>query len=216
MKPILPSSTLARRFSRLLVKASLVVALLVGGLIAWRALGYFTPDFSKGYLLDKEGAWGGIFTWALYAHVIAMPIMLLIGAGQLWYLRVRFPRIHRLSGKVYVGLVLLLGAPSGLVLSFYAFGGWLSTLSFALLSILFAGFTLRAFLRAKRKRFSEHAQDMLRSYILATSAVWLRILSFLFIHYFDWSGAAMYITISWLSWLPFWLGYEGWLGIKGR
>ncbi|MFK7970601.1 MAG: DUF2306 domain-containing protein, partial [Bacteroidia bacterium] len=148
------------------------------------------------------------FTWGLYVHVIAMPPMLLIGAGQLWLARVKFPRIHRFFGLFYIALVLITGVPSGLILSAFAFGGWMATLSFAILSLLWGSFTLRAYLRARQKRFQLHARDMTRSYILATSAVWLRILSYICIHFFDWSGVNMYITISWLSWLPFWLGYE--------
>ena len=48
----------------------------------------------------------------------------------------------------------------------------------------------------------------MRSFILILSAVNLRILSFLFIYFLDWSGPLMYTWISWLSWLPFLMLYE--------
>jgi hypothetical protein len=104
--------------------------------------------------------------------------------------------------------VLAIAAPSGFILSFYAFGGWIAKGDFVLLSLLWWWFTYRAYRQVVKKDFSRHRIRMIRSFILILSAVNLRILSFLFVYFLEWSGPIMYTLASWLSWLPFLLLYE--------
>lgn len=49
---------------------------------------------------------------------------------------------------------------------------------------------------------------MTRAYVLTLSAVFLRLWSFICVHYLDWYGDSMYIFIAWASWLPFLAIYE--------
>jgi hypothetical protein len=50
---------------------------------------------------------------------------------------------------------------------------------------------------------------MTRSFILANSAILLRLFAFISNHYLDADPVNAYIVISWLSWLPGVLIYEG-------
>lgn len=194
---------------RRLVRIFFLLILLVGTLITFKSFDYYQPDFSTGYLLDKEEVFNGIFSYGLYGHIISAPLLLLISTALLFFrLEVRFPAIHRGLGVLYVLLVLAVSAPSGFILSFYAFGGWTAKGGFILLSLLWWWFTYRAYQQAVKKDFSGHRQNMMRSFILVLSAVNLRILSFLFIYFLNWSGPAMYTWVSWLSWIPFLMLYE--------
>ena len=194
---------------RRLVRIFFPIILLVGILITFKSFDYYPPDFSKGYLLDKEEVFKGIFSYGLYGHITTAPLLLLISTALLFFrLETNFPALHRGLGVMYVLLVLAVSAPGGFILSFYAFGGWIAKGGFFLLSLLWAWFTYRAYRQAVKKDFSKHRINMMRSFILILSAVSLRILSFLFIYFLDWSGPVMYTWISWLSWLPFLMLYE--------
>ncbi|WP_416372473.1 DUF2306 domain-containing protein [Aquimarina algiphila] len=76
------------------------------------------------------------------------------------------------------------------------------------MSSLLGWFAFRSFIRIMKGNVLKHQQDMIRSYILVVSAINLRILSFVFVSLFTWSGEHMYTTIAILSWLPFLLFYE--------
>ena len=188
-----------------LVKLILITVLLTTGLlIVIKSFDYYDPDFGKGYLSDKKEVFEGIFKYGLYAHILSVPFIFLIGTAQI-FLRYEFTkgRLHAALGKVYVYLILFVSAPGAFVLSFYAFGGMLSKASFLTLTILWAWFTFQGFAKGRRKEFGSHQQFMIRSYVLTLSAINLRIISFIFIHFFDFRGALAYTIVAWLSWLPF-------------
>ena len=78
-------------------------------------------------------------------------------------IRLRFIKLHRLVGKTYVFLTLAIAAPSGLVMGYYANGGFYSQLSFCLLSILWFYFTLQAILSIKNKKVNFLALSLILS-----------------------------------------------------
>lgn len=183
--------------------------LLIGFLITLKSFDYYQPDFSSGYLLDKKEAFAGIFKWGLYGHIATAPLLLLISSLLLFFpLEKRLPALHRCLGTIYVVFVLAVSAPSALVLSFYAFGGLSGKISFGLLSLLWWFFTCLAYKQACKKDFKSHQVNMSRSFLLVLSAVNLRLFTFIFSHFLEWSGPEMYSWASWLSWLPFLLIYE--------
>jgi hypothetical protein len=178
------------------------MGLLVGALILVKSFTFLAPDFSRGFLKGKEAAFGW-YAYCFYPHIFAGPMALFLGIAQLW--GKKRGRWHRWLGYGYVGVVLGLAAPAGLVMAWLAMGGWWGKIGFALMALLWAYFTAKAFHRDRR----QHEAYMIRSFIMAYSAVWLRIFSFL-MHEYGWPPHPYYAISAWLSWVPFLLAYEGW------
>jgi hypothetical protein len=60
----------------------------------------------------------------------------------------------------------------------------------------------------KSGNIPKHKEYMTRSFILANSAILLRLFSFISNHYIHADPVSSYILIVWLSWLPWLLIYE--------
>lgn len=142
--------------------------------------------------------------WSFYIHVFSSPILLF--AGLIQFIRPilkKLPGLHHLSGYIYIVVVLLISAPSGVVLGLYANGGYPSQISFTILGILWFGFTLIALLKIKSKDFESHANWMLRSFALALSAITLRFYLLLFdVFNANIGPTESYVLVSYLSWIP--------------
>jgi len=192
------------RFFLQLGKFILLLSILfIGFLIFLKSLDYYDPDFTKGYLIDKKDFFDGFFKFGMYAHIVTAPIILVLGTSQVFFrYELKQRKLHILLGQFYVFLVLLLSAPGALMLSFYAFGGWFSKVSFLILSSLWFWFTLKGWQMGRSGNLLAHRKFMIRSYVLTLSAIFLRILSFIFIHYLHFYGEFAYTLSSWLSWLP--------------
>jgi uncharacterized membrane protein len=165
---------------------------------------YFSFRYDVDFLLTKQtvihiDAWKAAF----YIHISSSIFTLFLGAFQfIDALRINKPRLHRQMGKIYVYLVLLLSAPSGLIMAFYANGGGWARLSFALIAILWWYFTYAAFRSALRQDFKAHRNFMYRSYALTLSAISLRTYVFTFPFFMHLPARDMYVLVSWLSWVP--------------
>ena len=139
---------------------------------------------------------------AFYGHIYSSLIVLLSGAFLFsnWILR-NFSRIHRWIGKSYVGLVLLVSAPTGMVMAFHANGGWLAQLSFLILTPLWWWFTYQGYRTARQLNFEAHKKWMIRSYALTFSAVSLRFYQLVLGSLFYMDPEVQYIWVSWISWV---------------
>jgi len=184
------------------------VSIITGFLIFLRSFSYYSPDFSSGYLYNKEVIFSGLFGYGFYAHIVSAPVILLIGFILLNdVLRKRLLKVHRFLGYLYVILLLFLASPGGLVMSFYAFGGILSTINFVLLTLLWWLFTYVGYKKIRLGDFLSHKMYMERSMILTLSAVLFRLYSFLGAK-FGYSGENFYVVAVYMSWLPNILSYE--------
>lgn len=184
-------------------KILVIPILFIGLLIFIKSIDYFfSPDFANGFLSDKKILFTSAYKYVFYAHIISAPIALLIGTFQVFLsLRKKRKKLHIVFGKLYVFIMLLVCTPSGIIMSFFAFGGLYSRLSFFLLSMLAFIFTFIGFKTIKVNDNLGHRKNITRSYLLVLSAIFLRILSFVCVHYFNWNGENMYIIIAWSSWL---------------
>ncbi len=189
---------------QLVKKVYILLASLVGLLILVKSLDYLNPDFTRGFLFDKYEIFP-FYRFALYAHMIGTPLALFSGVYQFIFTR---SRAHVFMGKIYVSSILLLAAPSGLLMSFYAIGGFVSMVNFLLMAILWFSFTFLAYRHIKRGNVSKHRQFMTRSFILTNSAILIRLFSFVNNHYALADISLGYIVIAWLSWLPGLVIYE--------
>ena len=137
----------------------------------------------------------------LMVHVAGAATALLVGPLQFSSgLRTRFGSFHRWLGRTYVASCLV-GGLAGFVLALGASTGWLSTIGFGSLAILWIVTTSFAWRRVMQGRFVEHREWMIRSFALTFAAVTLRLylpLGALLSLPFD----DAYRAISFLCWIP--------------
>jgi hypothetical protein len=115
--------------------------------------------------------------WLLLPHLLAGSIAMLSGPVQFSSrIRRRFPRVHRILGRFYVGSVLI-AAPLAISIPIY-----LGQDRFYIAGTIFhAGTwfiaTLVAFLIARNRHIPQHRQWMIRSYALTFSFIVVRVFS---------------------------------------
>src|SRR5690606_7358746 len=113
--------------------------------------------------------------WAGSVHVLGGAIVLLAGGFQFWgALRKRHPRLHRNLGRCYL-LAVLAGGLSGLWLAPRTEGGLVTSIAFALLSVLWLYSGWRAYRAIRMGNVPMHREWMLRNYALSFGAVTLRL-----------------------------------------
>jgi uncharacterized membrane protein len=135
-------------------------------------------------------------------HVFAAALALLLGPFQFSSrLRSRWPVLHRWTGRVYLGVAVLVGGLAGLYMSQFAFGGIWSKLGFACLAIAWLFTGTQAYLSARARDFTAHRRWMIRNYSLSFAAVTLRLyLPPVFILQIPFELA--YPVIAWVCWVP--------------
>ncbi|WP_308258041.1 DUF2306 domain-containing protein [Pseudonocardia lacus] len=161
---------------------------------------------------------------ALVAHIGFGSVALLAAVLQVWpWLRRHHPAVHRWSGRVYVfggvlpgGLVVLAVSP------FSVSGGAVSHVANTMLALLWLFTTVAGYRAARRRRYAEHREWMVRSVALAFSIVASRLWSVACIAVFApevfGEGAIDPVTLAaavgiaaWLSWVVNLLLAEYWL-----
>jgi hypothetical protein len=83
--------------------------------------------------------------------------------------------IHIWAGRVYVFVVLLIAAPTGLYMSFFAKGELTERCLFMFMAISWFVFTLKGFTTIINKNILQHKVWMIRSYTMALTAVSFRV-----------------------------------------
>ena len=138
---------------------------------------------------------------AFFSHVYSSIFVISIALLQFSKtIRNQFKSIHKLSGKIYVLLILFIASPSGLIMSFHANGGLISKISFSILSVLWFYFTFKAYSSIREGNYQNHKYFMMRSYALTLSAISLRLFKYLLVLIFEMSPIDIYKIISVLSW----------------
>jgi hypothetical protein len=155
------------------------------------------------FLLTKQKVYQiPYWRYSFYAHVFTS--ILVLPAGFTQFNKAFYKKgLHRRLGMIYVVTVLLISAPTGLLMGIHANGGLASKTSFVFLSLLWFLTTLMAFLDVKNKKYESHGEWMLYSYALALSAITFRLYAFGF-DLFDVKvrPQEVYVTLTWLSWVP--------------
>lgn len=140
--------------------------------------------------------------YGFYIHVFTS--ILVITSGLFQFSKTilhRYPKVHRISGFIYLVVVLLISGPAALVMSLYANGGYPAQTSFVILSILWLATTYLAYHFVRKKAYEQHGKWMVRSYALTLSAVSLRFYAYLFdVFHLRMDPVALYVLLSWLSW----------------
>ncbi|MEO6039123.1 MAG: DUF2306 domain-containing protein [Saprospiraceae bacterium] len=142
------------------------------------------------------------FTIGFYVHITTSLVVLALGITQfLPQITRRWPRTHRLAGQLYTAGILLLAAPSGLILATYANGGLPAKVGFSLQCLVWWVVTYLAWREARQKRWLKHVEMMIRSYAITLAAMSLRTESYILYYWFGTKPIETYVTVTWLSWV---------------
>jgi len=178
-------------FLQLLALSVVAYAVLMYG---FQPLGKFVlPDMAANFRAHAVG---------IYTHVFAAAVALLLGPFQFHErLRRRWPRAHRISGRIYLGVGVGIGGLAGLYMATFAYGGIGAKLGFAALATAWLHSGFRAYRAIRLGDVASHRRWMVRNFALTLAAVTLRIL-------LPVSGIAgipfdtAYPAIAWLCWVP--------------
>lgn len=111
----------------------------------------------------------------LLVHIIlATPCTLLAPLLVYKPYRRKFPKQHRFIGKLYV-FGALISAILVLPLSLTNGGGLPAQIGFSTMSFLWFGFTLKAYLEVRNRKFAAHERWMLRSYAMTFAFVHVNV-----------------------------------------
>jgi hypothetical protein len=135
-------------------------------------------------------------------HMLVAPIALLLGPFQFMpRIRARYPRVHRISGRIYVAACLIAGV-AALATAPYASGGPIAGLGFGTLAFLWITVTAGAWRAAVARLFDLHRLLMRFSYAMTFGAVTLRlqIPIFFMLGFHSYSAASVWLAYT--SWIP--------------
>lgn len=178
-----------------------VIFLFFSYLLLQLSLPYLSFDNKIAFLGTKQDVINND-AWRLsfYMHVFSSIFVLLAGFPQ--FFKASFQRnlkLHRNLGKVYILLIILVSGPSGLLMAFYANGGFWTKLGFVILGIGWLAFTFLAYYHIRKRNIQAHRNFMIRSYAFTLSAVtlrgWMYIFSWFYMDYYT-----SYLIVVWLSW----------------
>lgn len=192
---------------------------ICGIFLAWRTPAYLglTPEASLVELRSTA------HYLQLSAHVVLGTVALTCCCLQVWpWLRQHHPRVHRISGRIYVAAVI-----PGSVLAVLSAAQQAVPLpgrvGNAVLAVLWLAMTLAGFHMARKRRFAEHRRWMIRSFALCFSIVvsrlWGGILFGAMLPFYDshYRGdeaafiADLAVLGIWLSWTVNLLIAEWWI-----
>ncbi|MBD8083115.1 DUF2306 domain-containing protein [Chryseobacterium caseinilyticum] len=142
------------------------------------------------------------YLWFFYTHVYTSIFVLLTGFLAIIRKDFGLKNFHRNAGKIYIFLILILAAPSGIYMGVFANGGFLAKSSFVILGCLWWFATFKAYQLARKRKFREHKQWMWRSFALTISALTLRIWKVIIVYLFHPNPMDVYEIIAWLGWVP--------------
>jgi uncharacterized membrane protein YozB (DUF420 family) len=148
-------------------------ALVVVAFLVYALPPYLTGDASR----SRVPATFGLHYPLLVGHVALATVAMVAVVAQIWPgLRVRRPRLHRRTGRVYVAAALPAAATGMVIGAATPFGPVLAT-SNVVLAALWLWFTANGYTAARHHRYADHRRHMLRSATLALSIITNRIWS---------------------------------------
>lgn len=183
--------------SRLILKALGAIAIAA---LAFEAVHFYLRD-PLHYIVDyTQKSFGGFWPrrFVLLAHIAGGTLALFVGPFQLWTgLRDRSMAIHRITGLVYIGGIVV-ASIFGMYLSYFttprSAGIGLFTLC-----LFWPATVLLAFRAIKQRRIESHKEWMIRGYVLTFAFVTNRYLTGLPI--LNSLGKERDAAIVWLCWV---------------
>lgn len=164
----------------------------------------YYDDATYNFLAKKQEVVFNVF-WrtSFYIHITGGMLALIIGPFQfIKKLRNKFLKVHRSLGKIYLGSIMFLAAPSGLFMAFYAEGGPLAVVGFSIMALVWLITTFMAYETIRKRNVDAHKRWMVRSFALTFAAVTLRLYVPIASAWFHIPGPLVETTSAWVSWLP--------------
>ena len=169
-------------------------------LLIYNTLPYFS--FSKDFDFIKERSFlfeSNLYNTCFYIHITAGALC--IGTALIQFSRYILKKskaIHRVSGKIYVAVVLFLGAPTGLYMAFFAKGSFWERALFMFMASWWFITTLNGLMTIHKRNVIAHKIWMMRSYAMAMTAVTFRVY-YIFLYMMDWQLLENYQLSLWVS-----------------
>ena len=134
-------------------------------------------------------------------HILLAIIALLTGPlNVIKRIRIKSINFHRWNGRLYV-LSIILNFIPGVYVSFFATGGWPSTIGFLILNTLWLSTTILGFWYIKRKNVILHSQWILRSFFLSFANMTIYIIVAIIHNVLNFSYGSAYTIAVWLCWI---------------
>ena len=169
-------------------------------LLIYNTLPYFS--FSKEFLFIQERSilfQSGLYNASFYIHIGAGAFCIATSLLQLSsYILKKRKQVHIWSGRIYVFVVLILGAPTGLYMSFFAKGSFYERALFMFMALFWAFTTYKGLITILAKNVLAHKHWMIRSYAMAMTAVTFRIYHLAF-YMLGWDHLENYEISLWIS-----------------
>jgi len=166
-------------------------------------LQYYPINFDVAFLrIKQQYIHLGYYKLAFYIHVVFSIFCLLAGFTQFsTKIKSNFPKLHKYIGWIYIVTILFFAAPSGLIIGYFANGGFWSQLAFCTLAMLWFIFTLKALIYIKKGDYKKHQIFMIRSFALTLSAITLRAWKYIIVLFFQPRPMDVYQIVAWLGWV---------------
>lgn len=173
---------------------------LLSLLLIYNTIPYFS--FSQEFIFIQERNLlfhNKLYYASFYIHIAAGAVCIATSLFQFSsYILKKRRKVHVTAGRIYVFVVLVLGAPTGLYMSFFAKGSFYERALFLFMAMFWFFTTARGLSTALKKNFLSHKNWMIRSYAMAMTAVTFRIYHILFF-LFDWDHLENYEISLWIS-----------------
>ena len=169
-------------------------------LLIYNTIPYFS--FSKNFDFIEERSFlfqSNLYNASFYIHIAAGALC--IGTALIQFSRYILQKskaIHRISGKIYVFVVLFLGAPTGLYMSFFAKGSFWERALFMFMAGWWFVTTLYGLSTIHKRNVVAHKIWMIRSYAMAMTAVTFRVYHIAF-YLLGWDHLENYEVSLWIS-----------------
>jgi Predicted membrane protein (DUF2306) len=197
-------NNIQRFLTRLLAYSFAAAVIGFTGIMVTKILPYMDFERAINFLGTKpdEVLDRNYFMVAFYIHITSSVLAILGGVFQFFPKILRgYPRVHILIGKIYIASILLLAAPSGLILAAFANGGLPAKVGFTLQCFVWWATTYAAWRAIMQRNWEEHAKMMLRSYAVTLAAMSLRTESYALVYFWGTKPIETYLTVTWLSWV---------------
>ena len=175
----------------------------------------FSPDFV--FIQERAVLFAqSFYKSSFYFHIAAGMLCITTALIQFSsYILKKRKAIHRWSGRIYVYVVILIGAPTGLYMSFFAKGSYWERMLFMFMAVYWFYTTVKGLQTILQKNVLAHKLWMIRSYCMAMTAVTFRIYHIVF-YYSGVSHLYNYEVSLWISVLGNMLVAEAFIFSKSR
>lgn len=182
-----------------------VVVLAVIGVVAGYRRGGFLLELRESGLMPAPGSFDAGYAewpWLTVAHIV--PGMLFLALAPFQFvrkIRSRHLAVHRGSGRILVGLGVMIGL-TALVMGFVlGFGGPLETSANTVFGAFFLFALGKAFYHVRRHQIARHREWMIRMFAIALAIATMRPLVGLFSVVTDWPFDRTLGVVFWVAFL---------------